>query len=125
MFHKLHTTLVTAYLIAGLALMATTPWLDVRGQLLNSGGATLMEMSHDQNNDVLHGAAKDGMDLSEEALMASRRANAGRQLVLGVLLFTLGGFMHAYGRVRNERPVRVTVKKKHSPRTLFWVQMNV
>ncbi len=123
--HRIHTLLVTAYLLGGLALMATTPFIHLRGQLLNSGGSTLLELAHDRSQDMLHGAAADVPTLSDEAAMAARRANAGKQLVLGVLLFTLGGFMHAYGRVRYERPVKVTVKKKASPRTLFWVQMNV
>ena len=122
---RIHTLLVTAYLVGGIALMATTPWIHVRGQLLNSGGSTLMGLAHDGGHDTLHGAADDGMTPSEEAFAAARRANAGKQWALGVLLFTLGGFMHAYGRVRYERPVKVTAKKKASPRTLFWVQMNV
>ena len=118
--HRIHTLLVTAYLLGGIALMATTPFTYLQGQVLSSGGSTIVEAT----KEPLHEAAISDIHASDDVAVAARRANAGRQLVLGVLLFTLGGFVHAYGRVRYERPVHITVKKK-KPRTLFWVQMKV
>ena len=118
---KIHSLLVTAYLLGGLTLMATTPFADLRAQLLNSGGSTLLTLAHDRQ-ETLRGAADETMDLSDEAIAAAKSATAARQLMLGILLFTLGGFVHAYERLRSERPVRVTVKKR-KPVTLFWLQM--
>lgn len=119
---KIHTFLVTAYMLGGLALMASTPYADVRGQLLrNSGGATVFTAA---SHEPLHGAADEGMALADEAAKAYASAKASRQLMLGVLLFTLGGFVHAYQVLREERPVRITVKKK-KPLTLFWLQMKI
>lgn len=120
---KLHTFLVTAYMLGGLALMATTPFADLRGQVQTyNGGATLsVRASHAEES--LHGAA-DGTALAEEANDAYKSAAASRQLMLGVLLFTLGGMVHAYEVVRSERPVRITVKKR-KPTMLFWLKMKV
>lgn len=119
---KLHSFLVATYMIAGLALMATTPFVDLRGTLVNGGGATLAVQATGVN-ETLHGSAE-AMALAEEAVKSAKSAMASRQLMLGILLFTLGGFVHAYERVRSERPVHITVKKRE-PRTLFWIEMNV
>lgn len=128
MLHRIHTLLVTAYLIAGLALIASTPFADLRGQLLNSGGSTLIELVHDQGQnrptDIMHGAANDATELSDEALAQMRSAVAAKQLMFGILLFTLGGFIHAYERFRHERPVHITVKKR-KPMLLYWYQMKL
>lgn len=121
---KIHALLVTAYLIGGLTLITTTPFSDLRGQLLvNSGGATLYSIGA-ANDEILHGAANDPTVLSQAVTDAYASARASRQLMLGVLLFTLGGFMHAYGELRSERPVRITVKKR-KPTMLFWLEMKL
>ncbi len=122
--HRVHTVLVTAYLLGGLVIMASTPWTDIRGQLLNSGGSTVMELAHDRAQNVLHGAANDAVMLSDEAVAQMRSAVAAKQLMFGILLFTLGGFIHAYERLRNERPVHITVKKK-KPMLLYWLEMKL
>ena len=123
---KLHSLLVTAYLLGGLTLMATTPFADLRAEILNSGGSTLLHVAYedDDREAVLHGAADDAVALADEALAAAKSATAARQLMLGILVFVLGGFVHAYERLRSERPVRITVKKK-KPVTLFWLQMKI
>ncbi len=119
---KLHTFLVTAYLLGGLCVMASTPWMSLQGMLLNSGGATLaVEGLHAE---ALRGSAEEAAALAEDVVTAAQRASASRQLMFGILLFTLGGFMHAYEQVRSERPVKITVKKR-KPMTLFWLEMKV
>jgi hypothetical protein len=62
--------------------------------------------------------------LAHEAANAYASAAASRQLMLGVLLFTLGGFLHAYKILRDERPVRITVKKR-KPMLLYWLEMKL
>lgn len=114
---NIHSLLVTAYLIGGLALMATTPWASLHGDILNSGGATLAV-------ETLHGAAEESTILARNAVERAESAAASKQLMLGILIFTLGGFLHAYETVRSERPVRVTVKKR-KPLTLFWMEMRI
>lgn len=121
---KIHTFLVTAYMVVGLTLMAATPFADLRGQLMvNSGGATLYSLEADAD-ETLHGAADDPATLDRAAADAYASAAASRQLMLGVLLFTLGGFLHLYQTLREERPVRVTVKKR-KPTMLFWLEMKI
>ena len=122
---KIHSFLVTAYMLGGLALIAATPWSCLQGMLVNSGGASLAVQSAQTDGvEVLRGSAGDQAALDAEATKAMERAAASRQLMLGILLFTLGGFLHAYERLRSERPVRVTVKKR-KPLTLFWLEMKV
>jgi hypothetical protein len=121
---RIHSFLVASYLIGGLALIASTPFADLRGQVQTyNGGATLSVRASDAG-EALHGAADDGARLADEAAEAYASAAASRQLMLGVLLFTLGGMIHAYETLRSERPVRVTVKKR-KPRTLFWLEMEI
>lgn len=115
MFRRVHTILVTAYLIGGIALMATAPWQHLTG-MLSHGGSTLMEQ--------LHGSADVSATLAQEALTEAEKASASRQLLLGILLFTFGGFVHAYQRVRDERPVHITVKKR-KPQLLYWLEMKL
>jgi len=115
MFRSLHAALVTAYLVGGLLLMATTPWQHLAG-MLSHGGSTLMEQ--------LHGSADVSATLAEEALSEAEKAAASRQLMLGILLFTFGGFVHAYQRLRDERPVKITVKKR-KPQLLYWLEMRL
>ncbi len=118
---RIHTLLVTTYLIAGIALMAHAVTTHVQGNILNSGGATLAVQTSDGS--PLHGAA-DKEALMQGAIDAARRATAANQLMLGVLLFTLGGFLHAYQVVRDERPVHITVKKR-KPELLYWLEMKI
>lgn len=115
MFRRLHTVLVTAYLLGGLALMATTPWQHLTG-MLSHGGSTLMEQ--------MHGSADMSATLAGEALAEAEQAAASRQLMLGILLFSFGGFVHAYQRLRDERPVKITVKKR-KPALLYWLEMKL
>ncbi len=119
---KIHTFLVTAYLLGGLCIMASTPWMSLQGMLLNSGGATLAVES--MQAEALHASADEAAMLAEDVVTATNRASASRQLMFGILLFTLGGFLHAYEQVRSERPVKITVKKR-KPMTLFWLEMKV
>lgn len=115
---KIHSALVTAYLLGGLTLMATTPWSSLTGMLSNSGGATLQI-------EALHGSAGDeSMVLTRAAVQSAERANASRQLMLGILMFTLGGFVHAYAVSRNERPVKITAKKRKQ-KLLYWLEMRI
>ncbi len=115
--HKLHSFLVTAYLVGGLTLMATTPWADLTAAL-SHGGATLAV-------ETLHGAAADeSAMLADEAIARTKSAAASRQLMFGILLLTLGGFMHVYERTRSERPVHISIKKK-KPTLLYWLEMKV
>lgn len=124
MMHRVHTVLVTAYLLGGLVIMASTPWMDLRGQLLSSGGSTLIDQTYDRERSMLHGAADEAVALSDEAIAQMRSAVAAKQLMFGILLFTLGGFIHTYQRLRSERPVHITVKKK-KPMLLYWLEMKL
>lgn len=118
---RLHTLLVTAYLVLGLTLIVTTPFGNLRGQLVtHGGGAVLMKMSTDE---TLHSAA-DATVLQTDVTLAYARAAAARQLMLGILIFTLGGFIHAYQVLREERPVHITVKKRRQ-QLLYWLEMKV
>ena len=111
---RVHNILVATYMLAGIALMSQSTISHLEGTVLNSGGATLT---------TLHGAAEN-MALAHEAARAMESALAARNLALGVLLFALGGFMHAYQVVRDERPVHITVKKK-KPMLLYWLEMKI
>ncbi len=121
---KIHSFLVAAYMLGGLALMATTPFADLRGQVQMFNGGAMLSVRATNGTETLHGAAEDPAALAEEANAAYKSAAASRQLMLGVLLFTLGGFMHAYQVLRDERPVRITVKKR-KPTLLYWLEMKV
>lgn len=107
---KLHSALVSAYMLGGLTIMATAEWSVLLG-MASSPGSTLAG---------LHPAA----GLAEIAVHEATQANASMQLMFGILLFTLGGFMHAFYLLRHERPVHVTVKPKKA-RTLFWLEMRI
>ncbi len=118
---RLHRSLVTTYLALGLALMVTTPFSDLRGQLVTHGGGALLTTLHSAEN--LHGAA-DAVTLQKDVTDAYARAAASRQLMLGILIFTLGGFIHVYQVLREERPVHITVKKRKQ-QLLYWLEMKV
>jgi len=120
---KIHSFLVTAYMLGGLALMASTPFADLRGQVQTyNGGATLTVRALE--TETLRGAADESVALAQDTSDAYASAAASRQLMLGVLLFTLGGFLHAYQVLRDERPVHITVKKR-KPMLLYWLEMKV
>ena len=119
---KIHSFLVAAYMLGGIALMVAATGSRLSGDILNSGGATLAV--HATAGEALRGAADEPTRLAQEAVDAYESAAASRQLMLGVLLFTLGGFLHAYQTLREERPVRITARKK-KPLTLFWIEMSV
>lgn len=121
---KIHSFLVAAYMLGGLALMATTPFADLRGQVQTFNGGAMLSVRATHGEEMLHGAAEDPTALAEEADAAYKSAAAARQLMLGVLLFTLGGMVHAYEVVRSERPVKITVKKR-KPALLYWLEMKV
>lgn len=110
--HRLHSVLVSTYLLGGLALMATTSWPSLAG-MLTAPGATI-SMDAAASSDMLAAAAV------QEAM----QANAALQLMLGILLFTLGGFVHAYAVLRSERPVHITIKPRRS-RILYWLEMKI
>ena len=115
--HTVHKLLVTAYLVTGLTMTALTPWSHLAGSILSSGGATLQV-------ETLHGAAADETTMLPDPFEAMQRARAAKQLMIGVLLFTLGGFVHAYAVLRSERPVHITVIKK-KPRLLYWLTIKM
>jgi hypothetical protein len=121
---KIHSFLVTAYMLGGLALMATTPFADLRGQVQTYNGGATLSVRATHAEETLRGAAEDPAMLADETNAAYKSAAASRQLMLGVLLFTLGGMVHAYEVVRSERRVKITVKKR-KPMTLFWLQMKI
>lgn len=121
---KIHSFLVTAYMLGGLALMATTPFVDLRGQVQTYNGGATLTVRATHAEETLHGAAEDPTTLALEAANAYASAAASRQLMLGVLLFTLGGFLHAYQTLREERAVRITVKKR-KPMLLYWLEMKL
>jgi hypothetical protein len=121
---KIHSFLVTAYMLGGLALMATTPFADLRGQVQTYNGGSTLSVRGTHAEETLHGAPEDPTVLAHEAANAYASAAASRQLMLGVLLFTLGGMIHAYEVLRSERPVHITVKKR-KPMMLFWLKMKV
>jgi len=54
------------------------------------------------------------------------RADSGIQLITGMLLIVLGGFLHALARMQNgERPVHITVKPAKKRQMWFWVDMRI
>lgn len=54
------------------------------------------------------------------------RADAGIQLIAGILLVLLGFFLHALARTQSgERPVHITVKPSAKRRMWFWIEMHV
>lgn len=121
---KIHSFLVTAYLLGGIALMASTPFADLRGQVQTYNGGATLTVRGTHAEEMLRGAADESTDLAQKASDAYASAAASRQLMLGVLLFTLGGFLHAYQVLREERPVRITVKKR-KPLLLYWLEMKL
>ncbi len=118
--HKIHSLLVSAYLIVGLTLTATTQWSALQGSILTQNGSTLLEVQ-----ETLHGAAEQQIVLAEAATQAAARASASKQLALGMLFIVLGGFVHAYAVTQYERRVPIHVVPKKKPRTLFWIEMRV
>lgn len=53
------------------------------------------------------------------------KAGAAVQVSLGMLLVIAGLFLHLAARLREERPVHITVAPKKKELTMFWVEMNV
>lgn len=114
----------------GILLLLETDVTVVTASLIQSGKGTLLEpaavtlesqpaQSVIKAADTVHGAAQEGI----HALIAS-------QLVTGILLVTLGFFLHvlwvSHRKSKDERPVRVSVKKrsKKEPQW-FWVELKV
>lgn len=56
-----------------------------------------------------------------------QQADAGIQLILGMLLIMLGFFIHGFARASSERPVHITIappKPKHEHKW-FWMEMRI
>src|SRR2546430_581484 len=51
-------------------------------------------------------------------------ADVPTQLTLGMLLIVLGFFLHGLARMRDERPVHISVKPKKR-KSWFWVELRV
>lgn len=114
----------------GILLLMETDVAVVTASLVESGKGTFLEpaaitlesgpaQSVIKAADTVHGAAQDGI----HTLIAS-------QLVTGILLVTLGFFLHvlwiSHQKAKEEQPVRVTVKKsKKKEPTWFWVEMRI
>ncbi len=60
-------------------------------------------------------------------VMSMERADAGIQLITGILLILLGFFLHAFARMQNgERPVHISVKERKEKRRMwYWVEMRM
>ena len=75
---------------------------------------------------ILGSAIAQGIAESTPVQMLESHASfAGWNLALGIALI-LGGFgMHAWITKREERPVKVHVKKTKPKRSIFWIKVNV
>ncbi len=85
---------------------------------LTAPGSTVVERG--PVGETLHSAAF--MTASME------RADAGIQLITGILLILLGFFLHAFARMQNgERPVHISVKERsHEKRRMwYWIEMRI
>ncbi len=101
--------------LAGLSL---TAGIVVSGSLaltqasLSAPGSTLLD-----SGGQLHAAT---------VIDVYQSADAGIQLIAGILLVLLGFFLHALARTRSgERPVHITVKPSTKRRMWFWIEMRV
>lgn len=114
----------------GILLLMETDIAMTSASLLESGGGVLLKPMATATNgavstesvikaaDSLHGAAEEGL----QTIIAS-------QLVTGVLLVTLGFFLHVLWvshKASGERPVRVSVKKtKKKESAWYWMELRV
>jgi hypothetical protein len=104
MFSRFLNILSVAALLPGIGLTTTQT---VSLASLTAPGSTVLEYTQSTGN-------------------VYAQADAGIQLVAGVLLITLGFFLHALARMRNgERPVHITVKPKAKRRMWYWVDMRI
>jgi hypothetical protein len=77
---------------------------------------------------MLHTSASTEEILHSAAYVAMERADAGIQLITGILLILLGFFLHAFARMQNgERPVHISVKpgKNEKRRMWYWIEMRI
>ena len=121
MTHILHRLL---NVVAGLALI-TGIGLSSQGMALYASlsgqGATILSPAKPSTNGAELHAAADSVSVSFE------RADAGLQLVLGILLIVLGFFIHGLVRARQEeRPVHISVVPSRKKRSVwYWLEMRV
>lgn len=86
---------------------------------LTQGGTTLIDISTYSSIQKLHSAA---------TVMTPnyQSAEAGVQLIIGILLILLGFFLHAFARMqKGERPVHITIKPKKNRQMWYWVDMRI
>ena len=105
---RLLNILSATSLVSGVGLFAsrTVFQADLTGQ-----GSTILETG-------LHQAAGD--------IPAIAPADAGVQLMSGILLILVAFFLHALAKSRNgERSVHITVKPKKKQKTWFWIEMKI
>lgn len=115
----------------GILLLMETDISVVSASLLQSGEGTFLEpaatatmgsvpaQSVIKAADSIHGAAQEGI----HTLIAS-------QLVTGILLVTLGFFLHvlwvSHKKSKDEQPVRISVKKgKKKEPTWYWMEVRI
>jgi hypothetical protein len=84
---------------------------------LSGQGSTMVE--HAAAPAVMKAAA--GMTV----VQAYEKANASAQLVEGILLILLGFFLHGLLRMRDERPVHITVKPKRRRHSAYWMELRI
>lgn len=107
------------HLLAAVALFSGISLTALQGPLFASlAGGDVMLI-----NEVIPGAQL--RQAPPAAADPLAQAEAAAQLVLGLMLIVLGFFLHGFARVREERPVHITVAPKKKPRTWFWVEMRV
>lgn len=79
---------------------------------------TMLNVPHELSTDTLYSAAM--------AQNAYGLANAGVQLIIGILLILLGFFLHAFVRMQHgERTVHITVKPSNKRRMWYWMEMRL
>lgn len=105
-------------------MLNTLAGLSLAAGIAVSGSVTISQASLTHPGSTL----LDSMSQLHAAPVVSiyERADAGIQLIAGILLVLLGFFLHALARTRSgERPVHITVKPSAKRRMWFWIEMRV
>lgn len=120
MTHKLITQSLNLFaglmLISGISLSA----MQVPQYANLSGGGASIGINPQNHSVELRPAAVAYVNHYEQA-------DAGVQLILGMLLILLGFFIHGFARANSERPVHITVKpsRRTHEKKWFWMEMQI
>lgn len=109
------------HLFAGITLLSGIAVTTMEGSLLASlggGDMALVDQLLPYNEQLREAPSAAANPLAQ--------AEAAARLTLGLMLIVLGFFLHGLARVREERPVHITVKQSQKRSSKwFWMEMRL